>query len=184
MLALPQRCNTASGLRGGGLLVACSFTFEVGGPSSSPPPPWSLTTAPQSWLCPSRANRVDNLSGVLGNAESGVPAYCIASNSQVLDALHWFVVLTGPLPVELLHLRLLVPLERLGEGLSFRLRTLQVRPVVQVCCALSSASVLVVLHQNILQDIVTYLQVMRCSDGMLCVASSPLASALVVLLPS
>ncbi len=184
MLALPQRRNTASGLRGGGLLVACSFTFEVGGPSSSPPPPWSLTTAPQSWLCPSWANKVGNHSVVLDNAESGVPAYRIASNSQVLDASHWFVVLTGLLPVGLLHLRLLVPLERLQEGLSFRLRTLQVRSVVQVRCVLSSASVLVVVHQNVLQGIMAYLQVMQCFDGMLHDASSPLASALVAPLPS
>ncbi len=127
---------------------------------------------------------VDNLSGVLDNTESGVLAYRITSNSWVLDTSHWFAVPTGPLPVELLHLRPLVPLERLGEDLSFCLRTLQDWPVVQVHCALSSASVLVVLHQNVLQDIVTYLQVMRCSDSMLHVASSLLASALVVLLPS
>ncbi len=132
-------------------------------------------TAPQSWLCPSQANMVDNLSVVLDNAESGVPAYHIASNGQVLDASHWFAVPTGPLLVELLHLCHLVPLERLGEGLSFCLRTLQDWPVVQVHCTLSSASVLVVLHQNILQDIVTYLQVVRCSDSMPRVASSPLA---------
>ena len=184
MLALPQRRNTASGLRGGGLLVACSFTFEVGGPSSSPPPPWSLTTAPQSWLCPSRANKVGNLSVVLDNAESGVPAYRIASNGQVLDASHWFAVPTGLLPVGLLHLHLLVPLEQLQEGLSFHLQMLQVRPVVQVHCTLSSASVLVVLHQTVLQDIATYLQVVRCSGSTLCVTSSPLASALVAPLPS
>ncbi len=93
--------------------MACSFTFEVGGPASSPPPPWSLTTAPQSWLCPSQANKVGNLSVVLDNAESGVPAYRITSNGQVLDASRWFVVPTGLLPVGLLHLCLLVPLEQL-----------------------------------------------------------------------
>ncbi len=183
MLALLQRCNTASGLRGGGLLVACSFTFEVGGPSSSPQPPWSLMTAPQSWLCPSWANTVDNLSGVLDNAESGVPAYCIASNGRVLDTLHWFVALIGPLPVELLHLHPPVPLEWLVGGPSLRLRTVQDQLVLQARCTSSSASVLVVLHQNVLQDIVTYLQVVRCSDGMPRIASSPLASGLIVLLP-
>ncbi len=164
--------------------MACSFTFEVGGPSSSPPPPWSLTTAPQSWLCPNWANTVDNLSGVLDNAESGVPAYRIASNGQVLDASHWFTALIGPLPVELLHLCPLVPLERLGEGLSFCLWTLQDWLIVQVRCTLSSASVLVVLHRNALLDTVTYLQVMQCSDSTPRVTSSLLASALVVLLPS
>ncbi len=61
---------------------------------------------------------------------------------------------------------------------------LQVWSVVQVRCALSSASVLVVVHQNVLQGIVAYLQVMRCFDGMLHDASSPLASALVAPLPS
>ena len=170
ILALPQRCNTASGLRGGGLLVACSFTFEVGGPSSSPPPPWSLMTAPQSWLCPSQANTVDNLSGVLDNAENDVLAYHIASNGLVLGASHWF--LAPPLLVAHRFLRPLVLLEWLVECLSLHLQMLQGQPFPQARCVSSSASVSVVSHQNASQEIVTYLLVWRCSDGMLHVTSS------------
>ncbi len=116
---------------------------------------------------------VDNLSGVLDNAESDVLAYHITNNGPVLGASCWF--LAPPLLVVHRFLRPLVLLGWLVEGLNLHLRMLQGRPFPRVRCISSSASVLVVLHQNAVQEIATYLLVWRYSDGTLHIASSRLA---------
>ncbi len=58
---------------------------------------------------------VGNLWWVFYNIESDAPAYCTASSSRVLGALHWFVA--HPLLVEPLPLRPLAPPGWLVGGL-------------------------------------------------------------------
>ena len=110
---------------------------------------------------------------MLDNAESDVFAYHIASSSPVLGASRWF--LAPPLLVAHRFLRPIVLLRWLVEGLNLHLRMLQGQPFPQVRCILSSASGLVVLRQNAVQEIATYLLVWQCSDGMPHVISSRLA---------
>ncbi len=80
-----------------------------------------------------------------------------------------------PLQVEPLHLHPPAPPEWLVGDWSLRLQMLLDQPFLLVRCVLSSIFVLVASRRNALLGTATYLQVLRCSDGMLHIISSPLA---------